>query len=81
MPLTQDQSLDLLVSSPARYHCTTDASFLMGTRWNENWYCVNGEWLQLQKIALHSTQGEKSESQYLGEMNVKSAVPTGISGL
>ena len=25
MPLVQDQSLDLLISSPARYHCTTDA--------------------------------------------------------
>ena len=26
MPLAQDQSLDLLASSPALYHCTTDAS-------------------------------------------------------
>ena len=26
MPLAQDRSLDLLASSPARYHCTTDAS-------------------------------------------------------
>ena len=25
MPLVQDRSLDLLTSSPARYHCTTDA--------------------------------------------------------
>ena len=25
MPLMQDRSLDLLTSSPARYHCTTDA--------------------------------------------------------
>ena len=25
MPLVQDRSLDLLISSPARYHCTTDA--------------------------------------------------------
>ena len=25
MPLAQDRSLDLLVSSPERYHCTTDA--------------------------------------------------------
>ena len=24
MPLVQDGSLDLLTSSPARYHCTTD---------------------------------------------------------
>ena len=26
MPLAQDRSFDLLASSPARYHCTTDAS-------------------------------------------------------
>ena len=26
MPLVQDQSLDLLTSSPTCYHCTTDAS-------------------------------------------------------
>ena len=26
MPLVQDQSLDLLISSPAHYHCATDAS-------------------------------------------------------
>ena len=25
MPLVQDQSLDLLISSPSRYHCVTDA--------------------------------------------------------
>ena len=25
MPLMQDRSIDLLTSSPARYHCSTDA--------------------------------------------------------
>ena len=27
MPLAQDRSLDQLASSPARYHCTTDAPY------------------------------------------------------
>ena len=31
MPLAHDRSLDLLASSPARYHCTTDAS----SHWGE----------------------------------------------
>ena len=29
LPLEQDRSFDLLASSPAHYHCTTDASHLM----------------------------------------------------
>ena len=35
MPLAQDQSLDVLVSSPGRYHCTTDA--YAPQLWFENW--------------------------------------------
>ena len=34
MPQVQDRSLDLLSSSPARYHCTTDAPPRMMNRWS-----------------------------------------------
>ena len=33
MPLVQDQSLGLLTSSPACYHCTTDATYLVTVLW------------------------------------------------
>ena len=39
MPLMQDRSLDLLISSPARYHCATDAPLDAGT-WRFNYHNV-----------------------------------------
>ena len=41
------------------------------------------EWLQLQKIALHSTEGDETVNkfQYLGVINIKSAEQTGTSRL
>ena len=40
MPLAQDRSLDLLASSPARYHCATGAPFYIHIRHNHIRYCT-----------------------------------------
>ena len=43
IPLAQDRSLDLLTSSPALYHCTTDASYI-----NEEWRVASCIWVKIQ---------------------------------
>ena len=54
----------------------------MGTRWNENLYCVNDNgFIELRCILPTEMSLWKSEFLYLGVINVKSAQKTGISGL
>ena len=75
---------------------STPTALVMGKSLGQalNLHCNNGyqveqklllcEWLQLQKIVLHSPRGYetvKSEFQYIGVINVKSAELMRISGL
>ena len=56
MPLAHDRSLDLLASSQARYHCTTDAFPVIRTQMLK---CIELFFLQsVEYDLLHTTSGE-----------------------